>query len=192
MLNIEVIMERATLDNLPSSTDTASCLIRGYQSGDEAAWTHIQAEADQHNTITSSLFAREFGDHLGQFANRILFAVIPATGPVGTAAAWCGASSKDNWGRVHWVAVLPAWQRRGIGRKLLVAVCHRLRHLGHESAYLTTSPVRLEALRLYLSLGFLPRIAVPLDLEVWREVASQLGNTALKTWLEKGPYPNYR
>jgi GNAT superfamily N-acetyltransferase len=189
MLNVEVIMERVTLDNLPSHTDTASCIIREYEFGDEVTWTQIQSEADRHNTITSTLFAREFGDVVGQLADRILFAVVPTSGTVGTAAAWWGSSPKDSWGRVHWVAVQPAWQGRGIGRKLLVAVCHRLRHLGHERAFLTTSPVRLEALHLYLSLGFLPRIAQPLDVEIWREVASQLGDTALKSWLEKDPHP---
>jgi len=176
-------MERATLEDLPLSADAANCAIRGYQSGDEVAWTRIQKEADRHNTITAALFTREFGDSLSQLGARVLFAVVPASGLVGTAAAWWGASPTDRWGRVHWVAVQPAWQRRGIGRKLLVSVCHRLRDLGHESVFLTTSPFRLEALCLYLSLGFLPRVVEPSDWEIWHEVASKLGDTTLKAWL---------
>ena len=179
----ELIMERATLDDLPLSTDAANCAIRGYQSGDEVAWTHIQREADRHNTITAALFTREFGNVVDQLAERVLFAVVPASGLVGTAAAWWGTTPTDRWGRVHWVAVQPAWQRRGIGRKLLLSVCHRLRDLGHESVFLTTSPFRLEALCLYLSLGFLPRIIEPADWEIWQEVASKLGDTKLKAWL---------
>jgi GNAT superfamily N-acetyltransferase len=183
MLYTELIMERVTLDDLPLSADAANCTIRGYQSGDEAAWTQIQTEADRHNTITPALFTREFGNVVDHLAERVLIAVLPASGLVGTAAAWWGSSPTDRWGRVHWVAVHPAWQRRGIGRKLLVSVCHRLRGLGHESVFLTTSPLRLEALRLYLSLGFLPRIAKPSDREIWQEVASNLGDAKLQAWL---------
>ena len=180
----ELIMERATLDDLPPNTDAANCAIRGYQPGDEVAWTRIQSEADRHNTITAELFTREFSNVVDQLAKRVLFAVVPTSGLVGTAAAWWGSSPTDRWGRVHWVAVQPAWQRRGIGRKLLVSVCYRLRNLGHKSVFLTTSPVRLEALRLYLSLGFLPRIVESSDRETWHQVASKLGETTLKAWLE--------
>ncbi len=179
----ELIMERATLDKLPLNTDAANCSIRGYQSGDETAWTHIQRDADRYNTITSALFTKEFGSVVNQLAERVLFAAVPASGFVGTATAWWGDSPTDRWGRVHWLAVQPAWQRLGIGRKLLVSVCHRLRDLGHESVFLTTSPFRLEALGLYLSLGFLPRIVEPHELEIWQDVASKLGDTKLKTWL---------
>jgi GNAT superfamily N-acetyltransferase len=179
----ELIMERATLDDLPLSVGAANCAIRGYRSGDEGAWTHIQTEADQHNTITAALFTKEFGDDVKELAERVLFAVVHGSGLVGTAAAWRGTSPTDKRGRVHWVAVQPVWQRQGIGRKLLVSVCHRLHELGHESVFLTTSPFRVEALNLYLSLGFLPRIVEPRDREIWREAASRLGDTKLKAWL---------
>ncbi len=179
----ELIMERATLDELPLIPEAANCSIRGYQSGDETAWVHIQSEADRYNTITSALFTNEFGNVVDQLAERVLFAVVPASGLIGTATAWWGSSPTDRWGRVHWVAVQPAWQRQGIGRKLLVSACHRLRDLGHESVFLTTSPFRLEALGLYLSLGFLPRIVEPHDLEIWQDIASKLGDTKLKARL---------
>lgn len=184
MRHTELTMERATLDYLPLSERAANCAIRGYRPGDEVAWTQIQTKADKHNTITTALFAREFGDDVSELAERVLFAVVPEYGLVGTAAAWRGTSSADRRGRVHWVAVQPAWQRRGIGRRLLESVCNRLRDLGHESAYLTTSPFRLEALCLYLSLGFLPRVEEPLDWEIWWEVASKLGDTSLKAWVK--------
>jgi GNAT superfamily N-acetyltransferase len=179
----EIIMERPTLDGLPPLSGGADFAVRDYQAGDDLAWRRIQAEADLHNAITPDLFAREFGDVASQHANRILFAVTPTGEPVGTAAAWWGSSPTDWWGRVHWVAVRPAWQRKGIGRELLVAACSRLRDLGHGAAFLTTSPVRVEALRLYLSLGFLPRIADPNDRSTWREIASRLGDKSLAEWL---------
>ena len=183
MPHIELTMERLTLDNLPSPADEGALTIRSYRSGDEIAWASIQAAADRYNMITPSLFIREFGCNFSEHTKRILFAVSPRKELVGASAAWWGSSSADQWGRVHWVAVLPAWQRQGIGRKLLVATCRRLRQLGHEKAFLTTAPVRKEALRLYLALGFMPRICSSAEREIWQEIASSLQDATLGAWL---------
>lgn len=172
-------MKRLTLDHLPPCSNDGPHTIRKYQLGEEVAWTRIQSAADRYNTITPALFIREFGDDSTEHTRRVLFAVSPAGELIGTAAAWWGSSSTDQWGRIHWVAVLTAWQRQGIGRRLLVAACHTLRQLGHQKAFLTTASVRLEALRLYSSLGFTPRIVGPEDREVWQEIARKLGDPAL-------------
>lgn len=185
MRDIEVTMERLTLDDLPRCETSSVFTIREYQPGDEVSWTYIQTDADRYNSIKSTLFAHEFGSDQSEHKRRILFAVTPDQELVGTSAAWWGSSSADEWGRVHWVAVLPRWQRRGIGRSLLVATCHRLREVGHRKAFLTTSPVRLEALRLYLSIGFVPRLGGAEDRETWHEIASAFGDSALTSWLER-------
>lgn len=177
-------MERPTLDQLPWCANKPPCTLRAYQPGDDVSWTRIQADADRYNTITSALFYREFGSNSFEHARRILFAVSPNNEVVGTSAAWWGSSPTDDWGRVHWVAVQPSWQGQGIGRKLLVETCHRLRHLGHRKVFLTTSPVRLEALHLYRSLGFVPRLSSRDDRNIWHEIASMLGDAELKVWLE--------
>jgi GNAT superfamily N-acetyltransferase len=184
MQDVELEMERLTLDALPPHASGSASTIRGCQSGDEIAWRRIQTEADRYNTITSSLFTDQFDTNTSEHSRRILFAVSPNGEAVSTSAAWWGSSPSDIWGRVHWVAVLPEWQRRGIGRGLLVATCHRLKELGHKKAFLTTSPVRLEALHLYVSLGFFPRITGPGDREVWREIASSLRDPLLNSWLD--------
>jgi len=152
--HVEIVMERPTLEDLPPEVSDPCFTIRGYEVGDEAAWTHIQTEADCYNTITTELFFREYGNDASEHKRRVLFAVTPSQELVGTSTAWWGSSPQDEWGRVHWVAVLPKWQRQGVGRALLVATCHRLRDLGHTKAFLTTSPVRIQALGLYRSLGF--------------------------------------
>lgn len=153
MEHTELVMERTTLEDLPPLLPSTFFVIREYTPGDEAAWTRIQTAADRYNTITPTLFFREFGRDASEHARRVLFASHNEQ-PIGTSTAWWGAWQNDEWGRVHWVAVLPEWQRKGVGRALLIAACHRLRELGHSKAFLTTAPVRTEALRLYRSIGF--------------------------------------
>jgi ribosomal protein S18 acetylase RimI-like enzyme len=73
-------------------------------------------------------------------------------------------------GRVHWVAILPAFQGRGLAKPLLTAVCLRLRELGHTSAYLSTSAARIPALNLYRQFGFAPVIRDEMERAVWQEI----------------------
>jgi putative acetyltransferase len=52
------------------------------------------------------------------------------------------------------MAVAPAWQGRGLGRKLLEHVIHRAHRLQAKRLYLETNSRLLPAIRLYESLGF--------------------------------------
>ena len=78
------------------------------------------------------------------------------------------------WGRVHWMAIRPEFQGRGLGRALLTVICRRLRELGHERAYLHTSAARLAAIRLYLGFGFEPVLRNAEEETVWKAVLAGL------------------
>lgn len=56
--------------------------------------------------------------------------------------------------RVHWVAIRPAYQGRGLARPLLFDIGQTLRELGHTRATLTTSHQRALAIALYRKIGF--------------------------------------
>lgn len=180
----EVVMERLSLESLPVLVEPAGWGVRAYQSGDDVNWTTIQTEADRYNVIGRDLFWHEFGRDKRDLSERVLFVWNTVDGVVGTAAAWWGSSASDPWGRVHWVAVRPSFQRRSLGRTLVVAVCHRLRELGHKHAYLTTATVRHEAIRLYLKLGFLPQLADVNSREVWSGLAIEMGDSTLNAFLK--------
>ncbi len=183
----EVIMERMALEDLPATPELPGWGIRGYQSGDDVHWTEIQREADQYNVITPILFDREFGHDERTLSQRVLFAWNDTDGAVGTAAAWWGTSAGDPWGRIHWVAVKPRFQGRSLGRALVIAACHRLLTLGHKHAYLTSATVRVQAIRLYLTLGFLPRLVDAKAREIWDDFADRTGDAVLGAFLKSVP-----
>ena len=94
---------------------------------------------------------------------------------MGTATAWFDENHRGRpFGRVHWVAVVPENQGCGLSKPLLSRVCSALRELGHEDAYLTTSTVRVPAIRLYMQFGFVPEINSEEDTRVWGEMEKYL------------------
>ena len=173
--NRAVVMERSSLSGIPEHRLPAGFALRWYERGDEDAWRQIQAAADRHNIITDDLFLRTFGDEQTALRRRICFLATEAGSLIGTAAAWLGEQDAGGGrGRIHWVAILPAYQGRGLAKPLLTAVCLRLRELGHTTAYLTTSAARIPALNLYLEFGFAPLIRDETERAAWQEIESHL------------------
>jgi GNAT superfamily N-acetyltransferase len=173
--NTKVMMERASLAGIPEYGLPQGFALRWYRIGDEAAWREIQAAADQYNNITADLFRKTFGTDPRAHEQRICFLTTATGEPIGTAAAWWGEEGADGRrGRIHWVAILPAFQGRGLAKPLLTAVCLRLRKLGHTSAYLTTSAARTPALNLYHQFGFVPLIRDEAERAVWQEIELSL------------------
>ena len=179
-------MVRGDLEGLPRHTVPAGYGIRPYARGDELAWVRIQSAADAYNVIVADLFRAQFGDDTVELGRRLFMLEDPAGTAIGTAAAWFGGGRRGAAvGRVHWVAIHPAHQGRGLAKPLLSRVCLTLRTLGHESAYLTTSTARVPAIALYLSFGFVPEIAGPQDAAAWATLQRRAPNLGLR--LDGGP-----
>lgn len=169
--NVDLTMVRGDLDGLPACAVPDGYAIRPYAPGDERAWVEIQAVADLHNQITPALFRSEYGDDATELGRRLFMLEGPTGVAIGTAAAWVGDRDGDRtWGRVHWVAIHPAFQGRGLAKPLLSHVCIALRELGHARAYLTTSSARIPAIALYLHFGFVPAIGGRDDEAAWEEL----------------------
>lgn len=171
--NHPVKMMRANLDNLPEFALPTGFSLRWYQPGDEAHWLRIHLAADHFNKITPELFQKLFGSDEKNLRDRQCYLLDPRGEAIGTGTAWFNDNFEGaRWGRVHWMAIVPEFQGRGLGKCLLGAVCRRLRELGHEQAYLSTSTARVPAIRLYWKFGFEPLIRSPEDECLWREIVS--------------------
>ena len=150
-----LFMVRDPLAGFPEYALPEGFALRPYAPGDEAAWRRIHLEADLFTDVPSELFRAQFGHDEKELARRQLYLAAPEGVSVGTASAWYGTEDRwKGWGRVHWVAIVPRWQGRGLAKPLMSAVLARLAELGHDRAYLTTHAVRTPAIGLYARFGF--------------------------------------
>ena len=149
-----VLMTRDDLFGLPEPVEPEGYTVRTYREGDEASWVRIITAAFPEFQWDEAKFKATFTSQ-SQFRPEILFfAVHQATSKaVGTAMAWTEAPSEREAGCVHWVAVDPGHQRRGLGRLLTLKVLHRMRQNGLVRATLHTEPYRGGAIKLYEGLG---------------------------------------
>jgi GNAT superfamily N-acetyltransferase len=174
-MNTSVSMVRPNLDNLPYYELPDSFYFHWYSSNDEHVWTEIQKEADKYSNITDTLFASEFGTDVQLLNSRQCYIATKENKIIGTTTAWFDDNYRGKvYGRVHWVAILPMWQSKGLSNPLLYMVCNRLSVLGHNCAYLTTSTARIPAINLYLKFGFQPEILTMADLAAWQAICDKL------------------
>jgi GNAT superfamily N-acetyltransferase len=153
--NQPVVMFRENLDGLPDFLLPAGYSLSWYQPGDEKWWVDIHLQADQYNPISPELFRQQFGTDAFTLNLRQCYLKEANGKVIGTSTAWYNADFKGQpCGRVHWVAVIPPYQGRGLAKTLLSATCRRLKELGHQKVYLTTSGARTAAINLYLQFGF--------------------------------------
>jgi len=167
--NLPITMSRANLDDVPEFALPGGFSLRWYQPGDEAHWLRIHLTADRHNEITQELFERQFGRDKKRLGVRQCYLLSSTDHVIGTGTAWFDHHFQGcRWGRVHWVAIVPEFQGRGLAKPLMMTICRRLRELGHKRAYLSTSTARSAAIGLYLRFGFEPMIQSDESAAVWR------------------------
>jgi GNAT superfamily N-acetyltransferase len=173
--NLWIHMIRSHLDDIPDFELPMDYRIRSYSKDDIKEWVRIQSAADRYNHIDQPLFYSEFSHDHQLIRDRQLYLIDRSHHAIGTATAWYDACYHgEEWGRIHWVAILPAFQGRGLAKPLMTAACQRLRRLGHSRAYLVTSTGRVEAICLYLLFGFTPDIRNNRDAAVWKKVMDRI------------------
>lgn len=177
--NYDVSMIRATLGDMPQFTLPEGYILRCYQPGDEDAWLAVQAAADKHNTFSEDTFTQQFGDDVALLQSRQFYLCDVQEHPIATATAWFNDDYQGlAYGRIHWVALLPNMQGKGLSKPLMTAACNQMRELGHERAYLTTASARLPAIGLYLKFGFVPNIQSKEDEAIWEQILAHLKKRA--------------
>ena len=173
-------MVRENLDNIPQHPLPDGYRLRPYHPGDRDTWVRLWDMANTRETMTGAVFDMQFGYNLPAMPKRCSFLVAPDGEDIGTATAWYTRGLRGlRWGIPHWVAIVPAYQGRGLSRPLTTATLKRLRQLGHRRAILRTHPTRFLAIRTYLNFGFVPEMSRPDATQAWSLVREHISHPTL-------------
>jgi len=178
--NRKVVMLRPHLRDIPQHAFPPGFGVRPLRDGEGPIWTAIQRDAEPVLEIADDRFDREFGHDLPATRTRCFFVTAPRGREVGTISAWYTTDAEDRvWGLIHWVAVRPAFQGRGLAKAAMTHAMNRLAKW-HDRARLTTSTGRLGAIKVYLDFGFRPDVGQDEARPAWRLVRDALGHPALE------------
>ncbi|NQU11681.1 GNAT family N-acetyltransferase [bacterium] len=178
-----VSMIRRHLDGVPQHAFPPPYTLRPYQPGDRAVWLDVHHQcydAEGRITIDPELYVKNFGTDEQVLAERQLFVFDRGNQPVGSLTAWWNDDYHgERFGQIHWVAIVPDDQGRGLAKPLLSAGLARLRALGHHNAWLGTQTTRVPAISLYLQFGFEPDIRTADDRAKWGVLRGIIRHPAL-------------
>lgn len=186
MDRIAVAMIRRNLDDIPHLPLPAGYHFRTFRRGDESLWAEVQTAAGLFESTDKALerFAGEFAPHIEEMESRCFFIISEETGEaVGAGVAWHDADfqGEGDYGRLHWVAMRPEYQGRGLGKPLVSLLMERLAET-HERAYLWTNHTCARAIYIYLDFGFEPMLISDRAEEAWRLLADELKHPALSAF----------
>lgn len=155
---VDLVMERPNLQGLPDLALPAGYSLRLYQPGDQRHWARITRLAGEFLTNQGAYraFDRYYGPARLALPRRMLFLLDAAGLPVGTVTAW----EDQGHGQLHWVAIIPEHQGKGLSRPMCAAALRLMRDLGSPDAFLHTQTWSWVAIGVYANLGFVPRITI--------------------------------
>ena len=169
--NLSVSMLRPDLADIPQCPLPRGYGVRPYRRGDGETWTAIHQLAEPYIDIGEGFYEKEFGSDEEVLAQRQYFLLDGDNRPIGTVSAWWNDEYQGlPWGVLHWLAIVPAAQGKGLAKPLVSLVLNRLHSLGHQRAKLGTSTGRFAAIRLYLDFGFVPDPRNDAEERAWQQV----------------------
>lgn len=173
---IGLAMRLDSLDKLSEYVLPPGYGFRYFQPGDERLWAKIETSAGEFPDTDSAIVGfRRYYPSNDLLDERMIFLTEDGT-PFATATAWYGDGGPcAPQGRLHWVGIDLAHQRRRLSYPLVSLALARLRALGHTSAYLTTQTSSWPAIKVYYRFGFEPMQYSEKDSEGWRIVSDKTG-----------------
>jgi GNAT superfamily N-acetyltransferase len=181
--DVSLHMVRAHMAHIPQHALPAGYHFRTYRPGDDQTWLQLQRAAEPFIPITDTYFDEQYGEHLDVLPDRMFFVESDAGEVAGTISAWWerDRTNPNERGRIHWVAVHPDHQRRGISKPMMTHAMQRLAQ-EYRAAVLGTSSGRPWAVKVYLDFGFRPEAAELSDPKIyaaWVALQSLLQHPAL-------------
>ena len=131
--------------------------FRWYTAGMEADWAEIVTSVGEFDTTEEAFqcFLADYLPYKPELESRMLFAVSPEGCVAGTFTIWWDGTEGRRVPSVHWVAVRPEEQGRGIGKALVFRGIQLALELeGDCEMMLHTQSWSYKAVGIYLEAGF--------------------------------------
>lgn len=154
-----VVMRKDSLKQYPKYKLSSGFRFVKYKSGDEEAWAAIEMAVSDFESHEAALayFDKEFAPKQDMLEKRMLFIENAQGEKVATATAWEGKLDGITYPKLHWIAVKPEYQGRGLCKALLSKTLHLMDKLGHEGEVILFSQTwSYKAINLYYQYGFRP------------------------------------
>lgn len=165
-----VVMLRDNADNVPAYPLPEGYHFATFTPVDEEAWICLQAEVTHVESEAQGrqIFREEFlmaGEDIPceectgyeETVRRTVLVKTDAGALAGAATLWMGDTFGKEWQRVHWVAVHPDHQGKGLAKCMIARMLTLYRELGCDTpVYLTTQTKTYRAVRVYAQMGFAP------------------------------------
>lgn len=133
--------------------------IKPYESGMENHWAEVETSVGEFDKVidAKNYFEKEFISKDKDLSKYCFFVENPNGKIVATASIWYGKHFDDRIKyRLHWVAVNPHYQGKGIAKALISYILKDDKLKGEKYIYLTTQSWSYKAINLYLKFGFKP------------------------------------
>ena len=132
--------------------------FKSYQEGDEVGWAAIETAVSEFENegLALNYFEEKFAPYSKDLRTRLLFVLDSSGEKVGTCSAWWKELPNGvRYPLVHWVAVKPGYQGKGLAKAMVNRTLKLLQELEKNSPiYLHTQTWSYAAIHLYQKLGF--------------------------------------
>lgn len=164
MIDLSVPRIRFQMKNRMEKTYSEPQLPEGfsfanYRRGMESDWTRIMCSVAFFDAPEKAekVFREDFLRFPQEAERRVFFILSPEKTPVASCSAWI----EGDYRKLHWLALEPEYQGRGLGRAMAEKVLYFFQQAGEKPIYLDTQTSSHRAVCLYLKEGFYP-------ITVWR------------------------
>lgn len=178
-----VIMVKNDTNTYPNFPLPEGFTLCGYQPGFEQFWADIMLATQQTDSLAEGLaiFQKDFLPRKDLLASQCLFVLDSAGKAVATASLWHGDHFGAELPRIHWVAVSPEAEGKGLAKALLTRLCGIYNELGyHDFLYLGSQTWSYPAIHLYTTFGFHPYMGEqPIN---WQTTGGSFSSENKKAW----------
>ena len=165
-----VVMTRENGNNFPAYPLPNGYSFAAFTPGDEENWVQLQTLVTHVENAAQGrqIFRQEFlmageqtpCEECPGYEETVRRTVLVKTADgtlVGAATLWTGDTFGTIWQRVHWVAVHPDHQGKGLAKCMIARMLALYGELGCSGPiYLTTQTKTYRAVRVYAQMGFIP------------------------------------